>query len=94
MHPSPPFSANSTAVGRGSLCIQPGTVFETIFSHHADTVALGQMAARVGVPHLVLTHLIPPPEPPADVQSFAGDLREGGYEGRITVGDDHTTISF
>jgi ribonuclease Z len=69
------------------------TVFETIFSYHADTVALGQMAARARIPHVVLTHLIPPPESPADAENFAGDLRKGGYEGRITVGNDLTTIS-
>jgi ribonuclease Z len=27
-----------------------GTVFERIFSYHADTVALGAMAQRAGVP--------------------------------------------
>jgi ribonuclease Z len=70
-----------------------GTVFETIFSYHADTVALGQMAARARIPHVVLTHLIPPPESPADAENFVGDLRKGGYEGRITVGNDLTTIS-
>jgi ribonuclease Z len=69
-----------------------GTVFETIFSYHADTVALGDMAARAGVPHVVLTHLIPPPESPAEADAFAADLREGGYEGRITVGEDLTRV--
>ena len=69
-----------------------GTVFETIFSYHADTAALGRMAADVGVPHVVLTHLIPPVESPADAAAFAQDLRDGGYEGRITVGEDLTTI--
>ncbi len=44
-----------------------GTVFATIFNYHADTVELGEMAAHVGVPHVVLTHLIPPPEAPGDV---------------------------
>ena len=44
-------------------------VFETIFSYHADTVALGAMAARAGVPHVVLTHLVPPPETPADAEA-------------------------
>ena len=38
-----------------------GTEFEEIFSYHADTVPLGAMAERASVPHLVLTHLIPPP---------------------------------
>jgi len=70
-----------------------GTVYETIFSYHADTVELGAMAARVGVPHVVLTHLIPPPDSPPDAEKFAGDLRAGGYGGRVTVGEDLTRIS-
>jgi cytochrome P450 len=71
-----------------------GTVFETIFSYHADTVELGEMATRAGVPHVVLTHLIPPPEVTGDAEAFAQDLRNGGYQGRITVGEDLTVISF
>lgn len=67
-----------------------GTVFETIFSYHADTVALGAMAQRGKVPHVVLTHLIPPPDSPAEVEAFAEDLRAGGYRGRVTVGEDLT----
>ena len=69
-----------------------GSVFETIFSYHADTVALGAIAARAGVPHVVLTHLIPPPDAPGDAEAFAEDVRAGGYTGRITVGEDLTTI--
>jgi len=65
-----------------------GTTFETIFSYHADTVALGAMAERAGVPHVVLTHLIPPPDTPADADAFANDLRDGGYRGEVTVGED------
>jgi ribonuclease Z len=70
-----------------------GTVFETIFSYHADTVELGAMAARTGVPHVVLTHLIPPPDSPADAEHFARDLRDGGYEGRVTVAEDLATFT-
>ncbi len=70
-----------------------GTVYETIFSYHADTVALGAMARRAGVPHVVLTHLIPPPQRPADVAAFEQDLRDGGYTGVVTVGEDLTTVS-
>jgi ribonuclease Z len=71
-----------------------GTVFETIFSYHADTVELGAMAARAGVPHVVLTHLIPPVDGEDDADGFVRDLREGGYRGDITVGDDLTTVTF
>jgi ribonuclease Z len=67
-----------------------GTVFEKIFDYHADTVALGAMAERAGVRHLVLTHLIPPPDRPEDADAFAADVRAGGYTGRVTVGTDLT----
>ncbi len=70
-----------------------GTSFETIFSYHADTVPLGALAERAGVPHLVLTHLIPPPANAAEAEAFATDVREGGYTGRVTVGEDLTTVS-
>ena len=70
-----------------------GTVYESIFSYHADTVELGAMAARAGLPHVVLTHLIPPPDNPADAEGFRQDLLAGGYGGRITVGEDLTTIT-
>jgi ribonuclease Z len=69
-----------------------GTVYETIFSYHADTVEIGRMAARADVPHVVLTHLIPPPDAPDDALAFARDMRDGGYRGRVTVGEDLTTV--
>jgi len=70
-----------------------GTVFERIFDYHADTVALGVMAERAGVRHLVLTHLIPPPDRPEDAEAFAADVRDGGYTGRVTVGTDLTRVA-
>jgi ribonuclease Z len=70
-----------------------GTVFETIFSYHADTVPLGAMAERAGVRHLVLTHLIPQPNSEAEEEAFAQDVRSGGYTGKVTVGRDLTTIN-
>ena len=70
-----------------------GTTFETIFSYHADTVALGAMAERSGVPHVVLTHLIPPPDRPGDAAAFAQDLRDGGYRGEVTVGEDLSAVT-
>ncbi|WP_327587460.1 MBL fold metallo-hydrolase [Nonomuraea sp. NBC_00507] len=70
-----------------------GTPFEKIFSYHADTVALGGLAERAGVAHLVLTHLIPAPEDEAGEAEFASDVRSGGYRGRITVGGDLMTAT-
>ncbi|HEX4493893.1 MAG TPA: MBL fold metallo-hydrolase [Acidimicrobiia bacterium] len=70
-----------------------GTPFEHIFDYHADTVALGALAAAAEVRHLVLTHLIPPPADPAAEQTFADDVREGGYTGLLSVGHDLLTIA-
>ncbi|MFC5835850.1 MBL fold metallo-hydrolase [Nonomuraea insulae] len=70
-----------------------GTRFETIFSYHADTVALGAMARRVGVPHLVLTHLIPAPTSPEQVAEFEDEVRQGGFEGRVSVGHDLLSVT-
>lgn len=65
-----------------------GTAFERIFDYHADTVALGRLAAEAQVGHLVLTHLIPPPSRPEEEAGFADDVRLGGFDGPCTVGHD------
>lgn len=70
-----------------------GTKFETIFSYHADTVELGGLAARLAVPHLALTHLIPAPDTPEEVAAFVADIREGGYDGPVTVSEDLQTFT-
>lgn len=68
-----------------------GTPFEKIGQYHADTVAIGGMAARLGTPHLVLTHLIPAPFSEEHEQAFERDVRSGGYEGSVAVARDlHT----
>jgi ribonuclease Z len=69
-----------------------GSVFETIFSYHADTVEMGAMAERHGIKHLVLTHLIPAPREERHEASFEKDVRNGGYTGTVTVGRDLTEI--
>lgn len=69
-----------------------GTPFETIFSYHADTVAVGAMAQRAGVQNLVLTHLIPAPATDEEEAAFGADVREGGYTGELTIGRDLVTI--
>ncbi|MFI7641771.1 MBL fold metallo-hydrolase [Nonomuraea sp. NPDC049400] len=70
-----------------------GTPFEKIFSYHADTVALGGLAKRADVKHLMLTHLIPAPDDEAGERDFANDVRLGGYEGPLTVGRDLMTAT-
>jgi ribonuclease Z len=61
---------------------------EKIAAYHADIGQLGAMAARAGVGHLLLTHLIPPPKTQADKQAFVDDIRAAGFDGDLTVADD------
>lgn len=65
-----------------------GTVFETIFSYHADSVPLGALAQRARVKHLAITHLIPSPRNESEEQGFLDDVRRGGYTGEVTIGRD------
>lgn len=64
-----------------------------IMDYHADTTAIGAQAAALGVPVLVLTHLIPPPETPEELGKFAADIRTAGYDGELIVADDLATVS-
>lgn len=71
-----------------------GTPLEAVFSYHADSVALGALAERAGVAHLMLTHLIPQPANDAEAAAYEGDVREGGYRGVVTVGTDLAHVAF
>jgi ribonuclease Z len=61
--------------------------------YHADTLRIGEQAAALGVPKVVLTHLIPAPTTDAERQLFVDDLRTGGYEGEVVVADDLYTCA-
>jgi ribonuclease Z len=65
-----------------------------IAAYHADTVELGAQAERIGIPRLVLTHLIPSPAPGfVTEEDFADDVRRGGYTGEVIVARDLTTVT-
>ncbi|NNC80559.1 MAG: MBL fold metallo-hydrolase [Acidimicrobiales bacterium] len=64
-----------------------------IMHYHADTRLIGEQMAELGVPTLLLTHLIPAPSTPAEKQAFADEVREGGYEGEIMVCDDLDSVT-
>ncbi|WP_419932563.1 MBL fold metallo-hydrolase [Candidatus Poriferisodalis sp.] len=69
-----------------------------ILDYHADTRLIGPQAAELGMPTLVLTHLIPAPaaasgplqRPGAAVSEhdFESPIREGGYTGDLLVARD------
>ncbi len=70
-----------------------GTWIENIFDYHADSVAIGELAEKHRVKHLLLTHLIPSPGSVEEAQKFERDARDGGYTGTVTVGNDLTTVT-
>ncbi len=64
-----------------------------IVDYHADTSAIGKQMARMDVPTLILTHLIPPPRNEADEQLFHDEVRSGGYKGEIVVANDLASVT-
>lgn len=65
-----------------------GASYSDVVRYHATTVEIGKMAARCGVPVLILTHLIPPPMSRESEDVFEQDVRSGGFQGRVVVGSD------
>lgn len=64
-----------------------------IMKYHSDTRLIGAQMAELGVPKLLLTHLIPAPATDEDRQLFADEVREGGYKGEIMVCNDLDTAT-
>jgi ribonuclease Z len=64
-----------------------------IMDYHADTSLIGAQAAELGVPTLMLTHLIPPPVTDADRDEYVADIRNAGYEGELMVCDDLASVT-
>jgi ribonuclease Z len=64
-----------------------------VLDYHADTRLIGEQARRLGVPTLVLTHLIPPPGNDEARQAFVDDIRGGGFEGELVVADDLDVVT-
>lgn len=64
-----------------------------VTDYHADAPAIGRQAAELGVPRLVLTHLIPAPTNDAERRLFVDEVRRGGFEGELVVADDLYTTA-
>ncbi|MEM7272632.1 MAG: MBL fold metallo-hydrolase [Actinomycetota bacterium] len=64
-----------------------------VMDYHADTHEIGAQAAELGVPTLILTHLIPAPVDAAEKQAYVDEVRAGGYRGELVVADDLFTCA-
>ncbi len=63
-----------------------------IMQYHADTRLVGRQMRDLGVPIVMLTHLIPAPTTDDDKAAFVREVRAGGYEGELMVCDDLDTV--
>ena len=63
-----------------------------ITEYHADTRLIGAQMQQLGIPRLLLTHMVPSPSTEEERQAYVDEVREGGYEGDISVCDDLTTV--
>lgn len=59
-----------------------------ISEYHSVTTEIGRQMEEIGVPRLMLTHLIPQPSNDAQKQDFIDDVRGAGYTGELVVCDD------
>lgn len=64
-----------------------------VMDYHADTALIGVQAAELGVPTLVLTHLIPAPTTKNDEQGYIDEVRSGGFTGTIVVARDLDVVT-
>lgn len=64
-----------------------------VMDYHADTRLIGPQAAELGVPTLMLTHLIPPPETDEQRQLYIDDIRDGGFDGNLIVCNDLDSVT-
>ena len=66
---------------------------DALAAYHADTVELGAMAARVGIPTLILTHLVPGLTTDDDAAVYESDVRSGGFTGNLIVARDLDSVT-
>ncbi len=63
-------------------------VREGLLTWNASARSVGALAKQAGVAHLVLTHLLPPPDSTGAERAFIDQATAGGYNGPITVAAD------
>ena len=59
-----------------------------LLAWNASAHSVGELARSVGLPRLVLSHLLPAPQSADDEAAFLAEARSGGYEGDIVLARD------
>ena len=80
-----------TVIHRDMVEAVPNEMFQDILDYHSGVIEAAQTAARVGAKRLVLTHLVPAPQPEQYPEWIARAAEH--FDGEIVIGDDLTTVS-
>ena len=79
----------------GSHALSPAAdaiTFMMLMNSQSRKWLIGEQMKSLGVPTLMLTHLIPPLFSRQAKQGFADDVRAGGYTGKVIVCDDLDSV--
>ena len=80
-----------TVLHRGILEPIPMEGIQDILGYHSGVVQAAETAARVGVKRLVLTHMVPAPQPEQYPEWVARAAEH--FDGEVVIGDDLTSIT-
>ncbi len=80
-----------TVIRRDLVEAIPNDMIQDILDYHSGVVDAARTAARVKAKRLVLTHMVPAPNP--DQYDEWRALAAEHYDGEIVIGDDLTTVS-
>ena len=69
----------------------PNEMIQDILDYHSGVVEAAQTAARTGAKRLVLTHMVPAPQP-ADYPDWIARAA-AFFDGEVVIGDDLTTVT-
>lgn len=69
----------------------PNEMLQDILDYHSGVADAAQTAARVGAKRLVLTHMVPAPQPEQYPEWVA--MAAEHFDGEVVIGDDLTTVT-
>jgi len=64
-----------------------------LLAWNASARSVGELARDLGLPRVVLTHLLPAPQTDDDERAFFEEARHGGYAGEVVVARDRMWLT-
>jgi ribonuclease Z len=80
-----------TVIDRATVESIPNVMMQDILDYHSGVIEAAQTASRTGAKRLVLTHMVPAPQPDQYGAWIAKAAEH--FDGEIVIGDDLTTVT-